>query len=159
MTSDVKVACSCPGTPHPDGDTVTLHPSVTLPIGVAAMSVIRSASNVPDIEAGLAGVYLRHGIAAWTFVDADGRPVPITPPFIAAYLPWPESLTVAEAADALYSEAVMAPLARKTSKSSPPGPTELSTSPSPSTGPTPLAPSRRSSRNATAGTPSEVPAP
>ena len=113
----------------------------------------------PDATAGLAQVYLKYGIVDWTFTDAQGKPRPITPETIAELLPWDEGgMEVGEAADALYSDRVFAPLARRSAKSLPPGPTEPLTSPIPLSGHKRPKRSKRSSQIETAGRPFAVPA-
>lgn len=135
------------------GHRVTLHPAVTMPIGIAALSVIKQGGTQAMIEAGLAQVYLDLGIVAWTF-DA-----PVTPENIARLLPFGDGgLEVAEAADALYSTEVMRPLLQRLSKSSLTGPKGGSTPPSRSSGSKRQRPSALSSRNGTDGKLSEVPA-
>ncbi len=136
------------------GHRVTLHPAVTMPIGIAALSVIKQGGSQAIIEAGLAQVYLDLGIVDWTFPDE------ITPANIARLLPdGGGGLEVAEAADGLYSTEVMRPLLQRLSKSSLTGPKGGSTPPSRSSGSKRQRPSAPSSRNGTAGKPSEVPVP
>lgn len=134
--------------------TVTLHPKVTMSIGIAALSVVKQGGSQAVIEAGLVEVYLQFGIASWTF------PEPITQESIARLLPYGDGgLEVAEAADALYSGEVFRPLARRISALSATSSTPRSTSATRATGSTPPTPFRRSSRNGTAGRRSGVRAP
>lgn len=127
---------------------VELHPKVTIPIGIAALSVIKQGGGQAVIEAGLAEVYLRYGIARWSFPDA------VTPEAIATRLPYGAGgLEVAEAADALYSEDVIRPLALRLARSLPSTPPPRSTSASSRTGSKHQTHSGRSSRNGTAGKP------
>ena len=138
----------------PNGHAVTLHPEVTMPLGIAAMAAIRDSlgEGIPAVEAALSGVYLRFGIASWTFTDAQGRPEPVTPESIARLLPFNGGgLEVAEAADALYGEAVTRPLAARFARLSPPTPTDGSTPPSSPSGPTSPTPSAPSSPSGTGG--------
>ena len=131
--------------------TVTLHPKVTMPLGIAAFSVVKQGGSQAVIEAGLVEVYLQFGIADWTF------PEPITQESVARLLPFADGgLEVAEAADALYSGEVFRPLARRISALSATSSTARSTSPIPATGSRRPKPSRPSSRNGTAGKPSGV---
>ena len=135
----------------PNGHAVTLHPEVTMPLGIAAMAAIRDSlgEGIPAVEAALSGVYLRFGIASWTFTDAQGRPEPVTPESIARLLPFNGGgLEVAEAADALYGEAVTRPLPARFARLSPPTPTGGSTPPSSPSGPTSPTPSAPSSLSA-----------
>ena len=116
-----------------------------------------SKATLPDATAGLAEVYLEYGIVGWTFTDAQGKPRPITPETIAELLPWDEGgMEVGEAADTLYSDRIFAPLARRSAKSSPPGPTEPPTSPIPLSGHKRPKRSKRSSQIETAGRPFAV---
>lgn len=137
----------------PSGETVTLRKEVTIPLGVAALSVMRNAKSIAEIEGGLAEVYLRLGIESWSFVE-EGRPVPVTPANIDRLLPYAEGgLEVAERADDLYSTVVMRPLVRRSEKSSSSTPTDGQTSPTPDSGSTRPSRSRPSSPRNTAGAP------
>lgn len=160
-------ACRCPGTPHPDGDTVYLAPKMPLALGFAALHVVRNVSDPAELEGRLALLYLLFGITGWTFTDEDSQSVRFDPDhaaeLIEQYLPlWEGGMTVARVADDLYGEAIFFPfnLARdQMRKSSQHGLTDDSTSATPDSGTAPLTPSARSSRNGTAGKPSEVPVP
>ena len=152
--------CRCPGTPHQPGDTVTLRAEPSVPMGTAAWAVASLGGKLWDIQARLAEVWLAYGIVDWSFLDAKGQPEPVTPANIDRLLPFSGGgMEVAEAADDLYSDPVLSPLAARRSKLSPPTPTEASTSPSPPSGdgsPTPSSPSPRPARR---GKRSEVPVP
>ncbi len=158
----------------PDGNSVTLHPEITMAIGIAALAVARRGSvqafvgdrltgtgeNVESaiVEAGLAEVYLRLGIIAWSFKDAKGQPEPLTPANIARLLPYNGGgREVAEVADQLYSDEVFHPLAATPSGSSRNGRTGTST---PHTLPTgskhPTRSGRSSRKNSGAGRKSGV---
>jgi hypothetical protein len=144
----------------PSGHSVTLHPEVTLPLGIACISAIKGAlhEGQPAVEAALAEAYLRFGIASWTFRDVNGDPVPVTAESIARMLPFNGGgLEVAEAADALYGEAVTRPLVQRSRLLSPPGPTGGGTPPSSPRGQSRTSPAR-SSRRRTAGKRSGDPA-
>ena len=141
-------------------ETVWLHPEVTLPLGIAAMTAFRQAmgQGLPVAEGLLAEVYLRLGIERWTFRDARGDPEEVDSESVARLLPFSHGgLEVAEAADALYGRAVTDPLARRLSARSPTGPTPATTPPTPLHGRSRRTPSGRSSRSATAGRPSGGP--
>lgn len=139
------------------GGVVTLRAAVSIPLGIAALSVIKNNGSQADIEAGLADVYLRYGIERWTFVDAKGEPEPVTPANIERLLPYGNGgLEVAERADELYSNEVMRPLLERMRKPSDSGPTDASTPPTSDSGSTPPAPSGPSSPAATAGKRSAV---
>jgi hypothetical protein len=119
--------------------TVTLHPKVTIPLGIAALSVIKQGGGQAAIEGGLAEVYLRFGVESWSFEE------PITPDSIERLLPYNGGgLEVAEAADRLYSEDIFRPLVARMARFSPSTPPDGSTPPGTdggSTLPTPFAPS------------------
>jgi hypothetical protein len=131
---DVLVDCLCPGTPH-DQDTITL--SDELDFRTAAR-IRNSVSLLSDEErqdealvyAVLQEAYLLVGVSAWTVQDADGKPVPVGTTTVRNWLlPKPvQASIVADAADDLYTEAVMAPLVRRAQVSSQPTPTGPSTS-------------------------------
>ena len=126
--------------------TVTLRPRVSIPLGIAALSVIKQGGSQAIIEAGLAQVYLELGIESWSY------PGPVTPENIERFLPFSAGgLEVAERADALYSETVMRPLVDRLSKFLPPSPTASSMSATRRHGSNHRTPSGRSSRNGTAG--------
>jgi hypothetical protein len=158
MTAEEQISTSAEGSAAPEpsapnivrlpnGHTVTLHPKVTIPIGVAGASVINAnRGHLADIWGGLAEVYLHLGIAAWTFKDAKGEAVPITPDTIDEYLPFDEGgLEVAEAADRLYQEPLMRPLLRRQAAFSAATQMPPSTSPPSDGGSTPPRPSGSSS--------------
>lgn len=113
----------------PNGHTVTLRPEVTVPIGIAALSVIKQGGGQAVIEAGLSAVYLRLGIESWDFDE------PVTPENVERLLPYADGgLEVAERADSLYSETVMRPLVKRMAAFSAPSSTPPKTSPGPASG-------------------------
>jgi hypothetical protein len=128
------VPCPCPGTPHPDGDTVSLFPKLGLHDGVYAQRKIITAmegkADGDEVIATLMDVYCRKGVAAWTLVNDKGKALPVTPENIEAMLLSDFSIgnVVAEAADTLYSPALIDPLRLQVVKSSRPTPTNGSTS-------------------------------
>ena len=156
-------ACRCPGAPHP-ADWVELSGSVPIMVGIGVLSAIRAAGDDEGrLEALMARTYVRYGLVDWSFVDSDGRRVFIDPSSaewgetVDRLLPWDAGgQEVAEAADALYSEAVLRPLMSRTSRQSQGGPMDGSTSATPLHGPKRQKRSKPSSRRATAGTPSAV---
>ncbi len=157
-----------------NGHTVTLHPKVTMAIGAAATAIarstvqdaIRSAAKsgtttpnilTAEIEGGLAAIYLKFGIMAWTFTDDKGQPEPVTPENIDRLLPYGGGgREVAEAADGLYSDDVFRPLAKQISGLLQTLPTGNSTPPTPISGSRPPKHSGQSSRNGTGGKRSAV---
>ena len=154
-------ACRCPGGAHdPIGDTVTLHPEPTTPLGVAAWTVVEMGGSLPTLQGRLASVYMELGIADWTFTDERGAAIPVTPDNIARLLPFGRGgQEVWTAADALYTDTVVTPLVARMSKPSAPTPTDDSTSPSPSSSDGPPEPSLPSPPRAHRGKPSAVPVP
>lgn len=142
-------ACRCPGTPHTEGDTVSLAPGVTNPMGVAAYALFNQGGNQFDIMGNLAGVMLRFGIVAWSFPDA------VSGESIERWLPFDNGgLLVAEKATELYQEALFRPLASRIARRSQRGPMADSTSASQPSGPSHRKHSKRSLPNGSAGRPS-----
>jgi len=145
----VHVACPCPGTPHPY-DVVTLRPVVTNRMGMATSTVLRlAAGDEIAMQSELGLVFLRYGIARWTFTDRTG-PVEIGEPvdtaLVERWLPFGQGgFEVLEAANALYGEDVFRPFVRKFSTRSPDGPAPTSTSAPSNSGKTPPRRSKRSS--------------
>lgn len=120
--------CRCPGAPHPDGDYAYLRPYLLFEGGMEALRAMAKADGDVTRFGELVGpVYIRHGVASWNKVDAEGNPVPVTPEALAA-LRYEDAYELADRADDLYGTAVVAPLARRTEKFSAGGPTAGSTS-------------------------------
>lgn len=111
--------CPCHGQPHADGDVVHLYPELSMAGGMAAQGAITEAWEGPSLDQVrlqelLAVVWIRHGVASWTFLDDMGEPIPVTPDNIAAALPYQKGgRLVADKADDLYAEAVTAPLVER----------------------------------------------
>lgn len=126
---------------HPDGDEIYLAPEPSLTMGLRANGAIAKADNDPAmLEILLGRVFIEDGITGWTFVDEDGDPFGVTPANIERLLPWNRGgSAVAEKANDLYGEAILAPLAKRSLNMSKPGPTNGSTSP--------IRPSRSSRRS------------
>lgn len=151
MTS-VRIECPCPpadgGTRHPDGDTVTLRESLGLREAIAIRNaVIAAQQNDPlmpeqDYIGLLAEQYVGYGVEAWTLEDADGVPIEVTrPALVRFYAEHPvEAVTVADAADGLYTSKVVLPLLKRAFGWSPATPTEPSTSAPSGSSETPSAP-------------------
>lgn len=171
--------CRCPGAPHTQ-DVVWLKPDADVPMTLAFNTTWQNVEGSAlsrteweaDMGAALAGVYIRHSIVRWTFVDDKGMPVPILPSTITRLLP-PNNggLIVASEADRLYQKDLIDPLRealertsaaqvasrnrqlrRPTKKSSPRGQTARSTSATNDSGPLPPTPSAPSSPASSAGT-------
>ena len=135
---NVDVACPCPGAPH-ETDTVRLRPKLGLRAGVSLQGQIVAARNAreagievneTEVYAALTEGYLLHGVAEWTFTDAEGAPIPVTPDTIRSVLLDDFALAspVADRADALYAQAVILPLVDLGSTSLPRSRTNGSTS-------------------------------
>jgi len=140
---DVEIRCVCPakanGTPRHITDTVRLHDT----LGFRAVLTIRNSMrlvigededgaevDVAKMLAVLSEQYLMAGIYEWTLVDAKNKPLPISKQTIRERLldDLDVGITLADAADELYSEKVVLPLLAQASRSSPPTPTSGSTS-------------------------------
>lgn len=152
--------CRCIGAPHTN-DSVFLAPKLTAPMAYAAFAMMNAAGPSPAARtAALGTVWRELGVVAWSFLDQDGEPVPITPDSLEEYLPWNAGgFAVAQRADELYSEDLVAPLVQRSRRSSLDTPTEPSISANGSTQPQPHKPSKPSSPQSTDGNPSEALAP
>lgn len=152
---DVQVACLCPGTPHAQ-DTITLRDVLDFRTGKAIRYSVQllDADERRDTALVLAILtegYLLRGVESWTLVDELGKPVPVNQATITErLLSQPtEAEKVSDAADELYSGAVMVPLLAMGSPSSPTGPTEPSTSQTNGSAPKPPKRSKQSSTSTT----------
>lgn len=163
MSEPIRVdvgSCRCPGSPH-DSDWVLLRPSLTVPMGAAAMAAIRATpSTQAEQEGAIAEVFLHMGIVGWSFVGPALVPEDITAANIDRLLPWNRGgFEVSNRAADLYGGDLFAPFVPMSPTSSPPGSTDDSTSASPESLSSHRKPSKRSSPNGTAGRASEVPVP
>jgi len=119
--------CPCEGTPHPDGDVVYLYPELSMPGGMAAQAAIAESWTETGFDTVrfqdlIAPVWIRHGVAGWTFLDDLGQPIPVNPDNVLRALPYAKGgRAVADKADDLYNEAVLAPLAERFAALSKPG--------------------------------------
>ena len=119
--------CACPGTPHGEGDTVSLLPKLSLSGGLAAQADIIAAAGDGSILAQRWLVtYVRHGAVGWNIANEAG-PIPFDVDELLADYGF--ALPVAERADELYSPAVIDPLTRRLGETSRTGRTGASTSP------------------------------
>lgn len=127
---DVTVACPCPGTPHPDGDTVTLRDKPTLMMGTTALGWAgQQASDGAPSTGHISEVYLTDGILSWTFVEEDGSPKPVNDETLRWLLDdYALAYPVAEKAAEVYTDIIFAPLLAQISNSSRTGRTGASTS-------------------------------
>jgi hypothetical protein len=129
--------CQCPGTPHDgqdgrdDGDVVFLQPALTLDGGLEVLRALRKTEEGEDLVSfatRMVPPYLRHGLAAWNFVDERGKPIAVTAEAI-RHLKWEMAYTIGDKADDLYGEEALRPLLARMQKPSPPGQKAGSTSP------------------------------
>lgn len=111
-------ACTCPNTPHPDGDYVKLLPK----LGMArSLAVIRSSAfdDIALAEMALGVGYARFGIVEWNLVDEAGKDVPIDGDSLERFSETdPRTIMVAIKGDELYGAEVVAPLAAMARSSS-----------------------------------------
>lgn len=150
------VVCPCPGTPHPDGDTVDLFARLDLPRGAELQSRALLARQLeldgPALIGYLKAAYVRVGVAGWTLVDDEGKAEPVTPDNIERLLisDFGRAAPIAEKADELYFDPVLAPLLNGAARSSHSTTTVASTS---ANGSTSHKPRRRSRPSSTSTTP------
>jgi hypothetical protein len=81
--------CRCPGAIHGE-DWVELHPDLTLSGGLAVAAHIGDNSGLSRLEVGPSALkaLMRTEIMAWSFLDDDGKPVPVIPETIERMLPY-----------------------------------------------------------------------
>jgi hypothetical protein len=154
--------CPCPGTPHTE-EHVYLEPEASLLLATTAFKAVQLArETVQDQIGALTSSYIPAAIRSWTFLEeSEGIvPVPITRENAERLIPWDRGgFEVADKADDLYSERVMAPLVKRLQQLSVPGQTASGTPPSPLNGSEHPVPSKRSSRESSgAGKPFVAPA-
>jgi hypothetical protein len=127
---DVTTTCPCSGTPHPDGDTVTLRDKPTLMMGTTALGWAgQQATDSKPTSGEISEMFLRLGILSWTYLEDDGTPKPVTDETLDWLLDDYElAYPVAEKAAELYTEVIFAPLLKQISNSSRTGRTNASTS-------------------------------
>ena len=100
--------CLCPGTPHPDGDTVWLRPELDVGSGFAVTVAMTGESD--GLTERLGRAYLEAGISSWTFLDGAGQPVPCTRANIRRMRWNGSTYRLADMAADLYGSAVLDPL-------------------------------------------------
>lgn len=156
MSIPVAIACLCPpkadGTPRHEQDFVNLRERLDFRQAVAvrneARVLVRSGGGTEgEFLAVLAEAYILQGVESWSLVDDRNKPLAPTRDNLRAVLmaDYDEAEKVANAADDLYSEAVVLPLLGAGPTSSPASPTPASTSAKTSTGSKARKPSSRSS--------------
>lgn len=103
--------CLCPGEPHRDGDVVYLTPILPTNAGQAAQGAIQESDDASRLEELLWRIYRDLCITNWNFLDEEGDPVPLTAQNKERGLPFAKGgRLVAEKADELYAQDVLAPL-------------------------------------------------
>lgn len=106
-------ACRCPGAPHQDGDVVYLYPELTLTGGIAASAAVSSGGTPSQVYQGVALALIEHGVADWTFVNADGNKIAINEATIRGALPWTKGgAQVASAAIERYQDSIADPFSK-----------------------------------------------
>lgn len=140
--------CSCPESPHADGDFVYLAPHLTLAGGLLAESsmlrvwskmklIVKNGKEQAEeterslaLEAGLREVYVVDGVRDWNFVDEDGEKIEVDEDSIRSRLlsNFTIARPVGDKADELYSASVLDPLLARMLKSSRTGRRPASTS-------------------------------
>jgi hypothetical protein len=121
--------CYCPNKPH-EADIVYLRPSLSMAGGMAAQAAIQEGvSDQFLLQELLARVWIRHGVVGWNLVDEDGNNLPLNPDNVIEALPYGKGgRLVAERADDLYAEEILAPLVARFGTISRSGRTNGSTS-------------------------------
>jgi hypothetical protein len=119
--------CYCPGKPH-EADIVYLAPALSMAGGMAAQSAISDGfADAIKLQELLATVWLRFGIVGWNLVDEHGVDLPLSA--ASAALPYGKGgRLVAEKADDLYAQDILAPLVARLQTTSKRGRTNGSTS-------------------------------
>jgi len=109
---DITIPCPCPGTPHQDGDVVTLRDKPTLHMGTTAFGWANAqATNKKPSSGDIAELYLSEGITGWTFTLEDGSPRPLDDENIGWLLDdFALAYPIADAASELYTEVIFRPL-------------------------------------------------
>lgn len=120
--------CPCEGKPHEDGDTVYLYPELSVPAGIRArawfVEAMKGETDSASLQEQIAELWLTVGVARWTFVFDDGEPIPVTPEYVIRALPYGKGgRLVADKADDLYVDSVVAPLVAGLASLSQRGPT------------------------------------
>lgn len=113
----VSVPCDCPEQfRHADGDVVSLFPRLGLEAGIAVQSAFDANASPEQRLIHMRIALIDHQIAAWTKVDAEGKPADHrNPAIVRARLSWLEggSEIVAKMTE-LYGAAILAPFVNST---------------------------------------------
>lgn len=147
MSNPIKVACHCPGTPHPK-DEFYLADELPIEAGIA-MAVAVTQAEGSNAAATLIGAALRNGaITAWNLVDDNGDALPINGLTVGQRVTWLKGGVelFAEALKRYINAKNVAPFGlqaspKRTVKPSPTGSTNGSTSRRTPSSPRPPAPS------------------
>jgi len=170
---NVEISCVCPplanGGPRHSVDDITLRDRLAFRAALTVRNTIivtkseDAQASIAEILASLTEVYLLEGIEGWSIVDQRNKAVPVSRETVRAFMDEhpDEAMTVGDAADGLYVEAVMRPLLKTASTSSQPTQTTESTSPTIGSEPKPRKHSKPSSTASTqmdgTGTTSSLP--
>ena len=130
-------ACTCPGTPHPDGDVVYLRDKMGLAGGSILTGIVSDFLSLPmeerpsstTLTADLRVGYVQQGAVGWNLVGEDGD-LPFTPENLREQIldDYARGTLVADKADELYYEPVLAPLLARVAQLLQPTPTNPRTS-------------------------------
>lgn len=157
----MDIRCICPPKAgvvrHPAGDTVELRERLDFRSALIARNTIvllkQEDEDVSSAEilASLTEVYLVAGIRTWSLVDERGKPVEVSKATIRKLMDeHPDvAMDLGDAADELYSEAVILPLVTRAQNSSLSTPTSASTSATTGSSRAPRKPLKRSSTTTT----------
>jgi hypothetical protein len=114
--------CHCPGEPHRDnGDVIYLRRQLDVPGGMLVVSALVDDESEASPYERVGKAYLVAGICDWTFTDEAGARIPVTRALINQLAFTGAIVEVANAAADLYREAVIDPLVKRVSNSSPGG--------------------------------------
>lgn len=147
-------ACRCPGTPHPDGDSVSMDAELGQAAGIAAAAIAASDEEMSGAQR--YGLIIEQAVQmsvrTWTLEHTNGsgrnERIPVTPETVREQLPWDKGgAEVAIEAMKLYGGSLGLPFGGRksapSSSSTPTGPTE-----SPSTSPRSSTKRKRRARSA-----------
>lgn len=137
--SEINIgACTCPGTPHPDGDLLEMRDKLGLAGGSVLTSIALDYIQTPMVQrhpvanliADLRVAYVEQGAIGWNLLGEDGEPLPFTPDNLKAQVleDYSRGVAAADAGDQMYYGAVLAPLLAEVQKLSQPTPAKPKTS-------------------------------
>ena len=152
----VEIPCVCPlradGQSRHLADRVELREKLDFRSALTARNAIALAKEEdPDVSSAeilavLTETYLTLGISSWSLTDDKGKPLPPSRENIRRFCEEhpDEAMEVGDAADGLYSAAVILPLVARAAKSSQPSQTDDSMSATTGSAPKPRKPSKPS---------------